>query len=71
MGADQAGDRGAPGAAIEQAKLKQRRASVGRETWDRLLDLAVETGSARWTGWRRHLYRSRVEEVGQGRHPRS
>jgi hypothetical protein len=41
MGADKAGDRGAAGAAMRQAKLKQRRASVVREAWDRLLDFAV------------------------------
>jgi hypothetical protein len=42
-GADQASGRGAAGAAIEQAKLKRRGASVVRETSDPLLDLAIET----------------------------
>jgi hypothetical protein len=46
MGADQAGDRGAPAAAIEQAKLKPRRASVVREAWDPLLDFFI----AAWLG---------------------
>jgi hypothetical protein len=41
VGADNAGDRSTPGAAIGQAKLNPPRTSVVRQASDRLLDFAI------------------------------